>query len=466
MTDLTQMVQNGGGANVWLYLPVAVLLGALHGLEPGHSKTMMAAFIIAVRGTVWQAVLLGVSAALSHSLIIWVLAALALYYGNNWAPETIEPYLQMTSGVLILLLAAWMFFRTRLEVNEARLHQLAHAASIQTETTPPRSSALSIGSAPPSESEDNPWASASHSHGTPSSNSLLPSGQQFSAGGIILPGIGIPVAERRVTILMEPIVGINLKKRAPAAVMLDTGHGWLNVTISEVESGARFRIYPCKADGQPVPMPKSTQLKIETARLDGITQAFRLESKERYWESTNEVASPHEFLAIVTLGHSDHAHTYRIRFTAPVDNATAPTAVEEIDEDGIEYQDAHERSHAEDIAKRFSNRAVTTPQIILFGITGGLMPCPAAFTILLVCLQLKRAPLGFGIVGAFSFGLALTMVTVGAVAAWSVGHAQKRFSGFGEWMRRAPYISCAMLVLLASYMAWSGWQGLHHHAPH
>ena len=70
--------------------------------------------------------------------------------------------------------------------------------------------------------------------------------------------------------------------------------------------------------------------------------------------------------------------------------------------------------NAEDIAKRFANRAVTTPQIVLFGITGGLMPCPAAFTILLVCLQLKRATLGFAIVGAFSFGLALTMVTVGS----------------------------------------------------
>ena len=55
-----------------------LLLGALHGLEPGHSKTIMAAFIIAIRGTVLQAILLGLSAAISHSLIIALLAALAL----------------------------------------------------------------------------------------------------------------------------------------------------------------------------------------------------------------------------------------------------------------------------------------------------------------------------------------------------------------------------------------------------
>jgi len=103
---------------------------------------------------------------------------------------------------------------------------------------------------------------------------------------------------------------------------------------------------------------------------------------------------------------------------------------------------------------------VTTPQIILFGLTGGLMPCPAALTVLLVCMQVKQYTLGFALVAAFSFGLALTMVSVGAAAAWSVRHAEKRFKGFGNFIRKAPYFSSALLVLLACYMAWHGWQGL------
>lgn len=92
------------------------------------------------------------------------------------------------------------------------------------------------------------------------------------------------------------------------------------------------------------------------------------------------------------------------------------------------------------------------------------MPCPAAFTVLLVCLQLKKVALGFSIVGAFSFGLALTMVTVGAAAAWSVQHAEKRFRGFGDAMRKAPYISCVLLALLAIYMGYQGWH--HLNLPH
>ena len=122
MPDFLHALQNGA-ANLWLFIPTAILLGALHGLEPGHSKTMMAAFIVAIRGTVWQAVLLGLSAAISHSLIIWILAAGALHFGNQWDAERVEPYLQIGSAVCILALAAWMFFRTRRELREAHGHE-------------------------------------------------------------------------------------------------------------------------------------------------------------------------------------------------------------------------------------------------------------------------------------------------------------------------------------------------------
>ncbi|MGC7986031.1 nickel/cobalt efflux protein RcnA, partial [Salmonella enterica] len=73
MIDIASLLQQGAG-NIWLFIPSAILLGALHGLEPGHSKTMMAAFIVAIRGTVSQAVLLGVSATLSHTAVVWLVA--------------------------------------------------------------------------------------------------------------------------------------------------------------------------------------------------------------------------------------------------------------------------------------------------------------------------------------------------------------------------------------------------------
>lgn len=105
------------GASIWLLLPSAIILGALHGLEPGHSKTMMASFIIAIRGTVWQAVLLGVAATISHTAIVWIIALGGLYFGSQINNEQIEPYLQVLSAVIIISISIWMFIQTYRQVN-------------------------------------------------------------------------------------------------------------------------------------------------------------------------------------------------------------------------------------------------------------------------------------------------------------------------------------------------------------
>ena len=41
MTNFSALLAQGA-TNAWLFIPSAILLGGLHGLEPGHSKTMMA----------------------------------------------------------------------------------------------------------------------------------------------------------------------------------------------------------------------------------------------------------------------------------------------------------------------------------------------------------------------------------------------------------------------------------------
>jgi len=93
LTDLSQL----GAASAGLLLPSVLLLGVLHGLEPGHSKTMMTAFIIAVRGTVAQAVLLGLAATVSHTAVVWVVALLGLHFGSRYDAAVSEPYFQVAS---------------------------------------------------------------------------------------------------------------------------------------------------------------------------------------------------------------------------------------------------------------------------------------------------------------------------------------------------------------------------------
>ncbi|MBV8497051.1 MAG: nickel/cobalt efflux transporter RcnA, partial [Gammaproteobacteria bacterium] len=109
MSSFVTLLQQG---NSWLFIPSAVLLGALHGLEPGHSKTMMAAFIVAIRGTLVQAVLLGLAATASHTAVVWAVALGGLYFGGRWNTEATEPYLQVVSAALIIAVAIWMMWRT------------------------------------------------------------------------------------------------------------------------------------------------------------------------------------------------------------------------------------------------------------------------------------------------------------------------------------------------------------------
>ena len=279
MPNFAELLQQGG-AHAWLYFPSAILLGALHGLEPGHSKTMMAAFIVAIRGSVKQAVLLGLAATLSHTAVVWLVAIGGMYLGQGMDARTSEPYFQLASALLIIVIALWMLWRTW---RGERMFRLEHDH---------------------------------HDH--------------------------------------------------------DHHHG-------------------------------------------------------------------HDH-------HHDHAHAHPTHGGLQL----APEG----------YQDAHERAHADDIRKRFHNRQVTTGQIVMFGLTGGLIPCPAAITVLLLCLQVKEVALGGMLVLCFSIGLAITLVSVGAAAAIGARQASNRWPWLGAVARRAPYLSSVLIIAVGVYVGVHGWIGL------
>ncbi len=282
MGEFSTLLQQGNG---WFFIPSAILLGILHGLEPGHSKTMMAAFIIAIKGTVKQAVMLGLAATLSHTAIVWLIALGGMYLSRAFTAQSVEPWLQLISAIIILSTACWMFWRTWLGEQQ--------------------------------------WLS------------------------------GPPVQ--------------------------DLG-------------------------------------------------------KEQVDHHDQEHYHDHD--------HDHHGHIHP-------EGATSKA-----------YQDAHERAHAADIQRRFDGQTVTNGQILLFGLTGGLIPCPAAITVLLICIQLKAFTLGATMVLSFSLGLALTLVTVGVGAAISVQQAAKRWSGFSTLARRAPYFSSILIGLVGVYMGIHGYTGI------
>lgn len=294
MGEFSTLLQQG---NAWFFIPSAILLGVLHGLEPGHSKTMMAAFIIAIKGTIKQAIMLGLAATLSHTAVVWLIALGGMYISKAFTAQAVEPWLQFVSAIIILSTALWMFWRTW-------------------------------------RGEQNWLADAHHDHGH------------------------------------------------------DHHH-------------------------------------------------HHDHHHDHHHHAHHDAHHHHDH-------HHEHDHAALAGFA----------------EGSKEYQDAHERAHATDIQRRFAGKEVTNGQILLFGLTGGLIPCPAAITVLLICIQLKAFTLGATMVLCFSVGLAITLVTVGVGAAISVRQAAKRWSGFNTLARKAPYFSSVLIAMVGVYMGIHGYMGI------
>src|SRR6185503_18041709 len=99
-----------------LAIAIAVGLGALHALEPGHGKTIVAAYLVGSRGTARHAILLGLIVTATHTAGVYLLGAVTLYASRYIVPERLYPWLGLASGLII----AWMglyLLRQRLQIS-------------------------------------------------------------------------------------------------------------------------------------------------------------------------------------------------------------------------------------------------------------------------------------------------------------------------------------------------------------
>ena len=110
----TQLVASHGKLSLWMLLSAALIsaaLGALHALEPGHGKTIVAAYLIGSRGTAKHAVLLGIVVTASHTAGVYLLGVATLYASQYIVPEQLYPWLGAISGLSVAGLGVFLFLR-------------------------------------------------------------------------------------------------------------------------------------------------------------------------------------------------------------------------------------------------------------------------------------------------------------------------------------------------------------------
>lgn len=101
-------------------LVIALALGALHALTPGHGKTVVAAYLVGSRGTSWHAVVLGTIVTLTHTGSVFLLGVVTLAASQYILPTTIFPFLEILSGALILGLGAYLLWQRFLYWQRSR----------------------------------------------------------------------------------------------------------------------------------------------------------------------------------------------------------------------------------------------------------------------------------------------------------------------------------------------------------
>ena len=107
---------------------LAMVLGGIHALTPGHGKTLVAAYLVGNKGTVRHAAALGATVTLTHTLSVVAIGLLALFASHLLVPGILVPALQVLSGLLVVVLAArlvrqrWASFR----LNRAGVATSAH----------------------------------------------------------------------------------------------------------------------------------------------------------------------------------------------------------------------------------------------------------------------------------------------------------------------------------------------------
>jgi len=104
-----------------LAVGLAIALGAIHALAPGHGKTVMAAYLVGQRGNLRQAALIGLTVTVTHTAGVLALG-LALSASALVAPERLYPWLGLASGGLLAVIGAGLLRRA----VRARRHRHQH----------------------------------------------------------------------------------------------------------------------------------------------------------------------------------------------------------------------------------------------------------------------------------------------------------------------------------------------------
>ena len=334
-----------------VYFPAAVALGALHALEPGHAKALTASYLIGIKGTKRDSILLGLSVATTHSIVVILICAIGLRLGNEAFTGSATVWLAKGSGLFAVAIGSWMLWR-RLFLKKSTDHLHHHAPQPVT-------------------------VKGEHLNGT-------------------LEIIDTPIGERMRFISLTPV--------------------------------------------------PQCELTVEISREAGRTEVLHLDKSpddQNMFLSLEVPKEPHEFSARIIWRREYQEEAFTFEMAEPENAHHEHTHLDDV---------AHARAHTQTLPEytRTGDKP-SVSQIVAFGAAGGMIPCPASITVMLLALSSGKAAMGIVTVLGFSLGLALALVGVGVIIV--TGLSKLSDEGRLSWITRHAPVASATLVIVSGLFA-------------
>ena len=91
--------------------------GAMHAMSPGHGKTIVGAYLVGARATAQQAVFLGLTTTITHTIGVFALGLVTLFAAQYILPEQLYPWLSFVSGLMVVAIGLNLFI-SRMRSNQ------------------------------------------------------------------------------------------------------------------------------------------------------------------------------------------------------------------------------------------------------------------------------------------------------------------------------------------------------------
>jgi nickel/cobalt transporter (NicO) family protein len=125
---LSDLFSQGNQTPLLIFLTIlaAFGLGALHGLEPGHGKALLAFTLVGARASFKQAVILAGALTFAHTIAV-LLLGLLLFFVAGFATESIFTWITLISGLAVAVIGARGLSISVTRIARERRHSHAHA---------------------------------------------------------------------------------------------------------------------------------------------------------------------------------------------------------------------------------------------------------------------------------------------------------------------------------------------------